>query len=419
MKPKSISMKAGIAGVAICAAVVVTAPRADEWPQFRGLHRDGVSAETGLLATWPAQGPKVLWRQPLGEGYSALSVTGGRIYTMYGEGDAEYAVALDAATGKQLWRSRVGPKWVDRFGNGPRSTPTIDGDLVFVLGAKGDLAALSTADGTVRWARDLKKEYGAKPPQWGVSTSPLVEGRLLMVNVGGEGVSLVAFDKQTGKEVWRTQSGAAGYSAPLSFTVGDVRQVLFFNANGLAAVAPSDGRLLWKQEWKTDWDVNASTPIFVAPDKVFVSSGYGKGAAMLRLVPGETGIAVEEVWSNRELKNRFSSSVLHDGFIYGFDEKIFKCIDVSDGETRWRQRDFGHGSLIVADGRLIVLGDSGRLALVEATAEAYREQGAVQLFQGKTWTMPTLADGKLYLRDEKEIVALEIAERQAPKNKPM
>ena len=384
--------------------VAVGAPAAD-WPQFRGPNRDGVSSETGLLTSWPKDGPRVLWRTELGEGFSGIAVVKGQLYTMFGAGEKEYAAAYDAATGKEIWRHQLGPKWIDRFGNGPRATPTVDGDVVYVLSGQGDLAALKAADGTAIWSHDLRADYSAKPPRWGVSTSPLVEGDMLLVNVGGDGHAVVAFDKKTGKEIWASQDDAAGYSAPLALTIGEQRQLLFFTAAGLIALAPSDGKLLWRQKWKTSYDVNASTPIFIAPDKIFVSTGYDVGAAVYRV--GDGGL--EEIWRNRGMKNKFSSSVLHEAHLYGFDESTLKCIDAESGETLWRKRAFGHGSLLYADGHLIVLGDAGQLALVEATPNAYNEKSVAQIFKGKTWTMPTLVDGNLYLRDQKELISLKIS----------
>ncbi len=396
-------------GLALAGSVAVLAEETD-WPQYRGPNRDGVSSETGLLDQWPEGGPKELWRTSLGQGFSGISISGGHIYTMFGEGSDEFVVCLDGATGKELWRRRTGPNFKDRFGDGPRSTPTVDGELVFVLGARGGLHALGTKDGQPVWSRDLPGEFGAETPRWGYSSAPLVEGKLLLVDVGGQGgSSVVAFDKKTGKEVWRSQNDKAGYSAPLAMTVSGQRQVVFFTGTTLVSLSPEDGTLLWKQAWKTSYDVNAATPIFIPPDRVFVSSGYDVGAAVYRVKVDGQQAEVEEVWHNREMKNKFSSSVLHEGHLYGFDEKTFKCIDAATGETKWKFRGLGHGSLTFADGHFVVLGDDGTLVLVEATAEAYREKGRAQIFDGKTWTVPTLSGGKLYLRDQKQLVSLDVS----------
>jgi outer membrane protein assembly factor BamB len=394
-----------LSAVAILAVAAGVAADTD-WPQFRGPNRDGVSKETGLLTDWPEAGPRRIWQVELGKGYSGIAVASGRVYTMFAEGRDELAVALDAATGAEIWRVRVGDKFKEMFGDGPRSTPTVDGERVYVLGARGMLYALATSDGKQIWKHDLGEEFGASTPKWGFATSPLVDQQRLLVNVGGSGgSSIVAFDKGNGKELWRSQEDKAGYSTPIVITIGERRQVVFFTGNNLVAVAPEDGRLLWKQPWKTSYDVNAATPVFVPPDRIFVSSGYDVGGAVYRVAAGE----VVEVWRNREMKNKFSSSVLHDGHLYGFDEKTFKCVDAANGETRWESRGLGHGSLLYADGHLIVLGDKGALSLVEATPEGYRETARYAIFKGKTWTMPTLSGGTLYVRDEKQMVALDVS----------
>lgn len=394
----SISLLAGLlAGIALAA----------DWPQFRGPNRDGISRETGLLKNWPAGGPKVLWKAPMGEGYSHLTVSKGRLYTLLGEGNNDVAVAYDAATGKQLWKVPLGRKFINDQGNGPRSTPTVDGDMVYALSAEGRLAALNAANGKKVWEHDLRAQFGAEPPQWGISTSPLVEGNLLLVDVGGSGgKSLVAFDKKTGKTVWTSQNEQAGYSAPIAITVGGVRQVVFFTGRALLSVSPKDGKLLWRVPWRTDYDVNAATPIFVAPDKLYISSGYGTGATLFQIKVAGGKVGVDEVWQSRRMKNQFSSSVLHNGHIYGFDDSVLKCISAATGEEKWKESGFGHGSLILADGHLVILSERGKLLLVEANPAGYREKGSSQILSGRCWTAPTLANGKLYLRNQEELLAL-------------
>lgn len=378
---------------------------AADWPQFRGPNRDGVSRETGLLKSWPAGGPKVLWKAPAGEGFSHVVVAGGRLFTLYGQGSQEVAVALDAASGKQVWKTPIDGKYTSDMGNGPRSTPTVDAGTVYALSANGKLVALNAANGKKVWEKDLADEFDARLPGWGASTSPLVEGNLLLVDVGGSGgKSLVAFDKKTGKTVWTSQNDKAGYSAPIAITVGGVRQVIFFTATSVVSVAPATGKAFWRIPWRTDWDVNAAAPIFVAPDKLFISSGYGVGAALYKL---KGGGQPEEIWKSRGMKNQFSSSVLHNGTIYGFDDTTFKAIDAATGKDLWRQRGLGHGSLILADGHLAVLSERGKLVLVEATPAAYKEKGSVEILSGKCWTAPTLANGKLYVRNEEEMKALD------------
>ncbi|HBL31347.1 MAG TPA: hypothetical protein DD490_31355 [Acidobacteria bacterium] len=405
-------------GLSLAAGTVVLAAgaMAADWPQFRGPNRDGISAEKGVHTSWPAGGPRVLWKIPFGEGFSQVVVVQNRLYAFFGEKDDEIAAAYDAVTGKPVWRVRVDAKYTSDQGNGPRATPVVDGSLVYVLSAAGKLAALKTANGQVAWSHDLPKEFGARIPGWGASTSPLVEGNLLVVNAGGDANrSVIAFDKATGKPVWTSQSREAGYSAPIAVTVGGVRQIIVFAADAVQALAPKDGKLLWEVPWETDWDVNAATPIFLAPDKLFISSGYDTGSALFQIKVSPGKVAAAELWRSKGMKNQFSSSILHEGTVYGFDNATFKAIDVATGAERWKQRGLGHGSLILAGGQLVVFSEQGTLHLIAATPTAYKELGAIRVLEGKCWTAPTLAHGRLYLRNEAHLIALDWT---APKAAP-
>lgn len=405
-RPNPLHRRA-LGAAALAAAALLTL--AADWPQYRGPRRDGVSAETGLLGTWPEGGPKVLWRVPLGEGFSGLTVAGNRLFTLQQPGDATLVTAHDAGTGKELWRFRLDAAYEDSQGNGPRSTPTVDGNRVYALSARGKLAALDAGTGKAIWRKDLVQEFGATIPQWGVSTQPAVDGNLLLVDVGGRpGNAVVAFDKASGKVVWKSESDIAGYSQPVALTVDGVAQLVFFRGNALVALSPRDGKTLWKLPWRTDWDVNAATPIFVPPNQLFVSSGYDTGSALLRLRADGGRPRVEEVWKSKVMKNQFSSSVVRGGHVYGFDNKVLECIDLATGKVRWKQSGLGHGSLLLAQGQLYVLSERGRLVLVDATPDAYKERGSVQILQGKCWTPPTLANGRLYVRNEKEMVCLNV-----------
>lgn len=397
-----------LAVLALAAAALTLTAAAADWPQYRGLERDGHSPERGVARAWPSGGPPVLWRQSLGEGYSGIAVADGRVYTLYGRGGDELALCLDAATGEEVWRFRLGANRRDGQGGGPRSTPTVAGRQVFVLGASGHLYALDAATGTKRWGHDLVEEFGARIPQWGASTSPLVEDGLVLVDVGGRrGHSLMAFEAATGKVRWARGDDKAGYSSPLAVTAAGVRQVLFFTGTALVSIDPATGGELWRYPWRTSYDVNAAMPVFVPPDRVFLSSGYGVGAALLEITRGEDGVGYREVWRSRVMQNHFNSSVLVGDHLYGFDNAILTCVDARTGEQRWQERGgFSKGSLLYADGHLFILGERGTLALAEATPEGYREKARAQVLEGKTWTMPTLADGRLFVRSESELVAL-------------
>ena len=410
---------------ALLYGAVLTAS-ATEWPQWRGPNRDGVSDEVGLLKEWSPNGPKILWKLPLGEGFSGISVSQGRVYTMFSKGADEFVVCLDATDGQEIWRFRSDKNYYEgQGGNGPRATPTIDGDLLFTISAHGKLYALNAGNGEKVWSHDLQRKFGSKMPRWGFSTSPLVDGELLLVEAGGKGEkSIVAFNKNSGDVTWSSHRDKLGYSSPIAITIKGVRQIICFTGTKLVSVSPTDGTIYWQYPWKTGYDVNAATPVFIPPDKVFISSGYDKGAAVVQmrvfLSPDDDRAATEqirenqatvrikEIWKNRKMKNQFSSSVLHENYLYGFDNSILKCIEADTGEEQWKTRGFGKGTVILADGHLIILSDKGKLGLAEATSAGYIEKATAKVLNGLCWTAPTLANGKLYVRNEEEIVCLDM-----------
>ncbi len=397
--------------IAILVAPVVgpISAGAADWPSYRGKDGHGRSDETGLLVSWPLEGPQVLWRVELGQGYSGIAVRGDRVFTQFGQSGEEIAAAFDAADGSEIWRTVTGKDRPDGQGGGPRSTPTIDGDLVFVVGAYGTLHALETTDGATVWSRDLRADFGARIPRWGVSASPVVTGDLLLIEAGGKADNaLLALDKATGALRWHTRSDKPGYSTPIVANISGREQAIFFTADGLVATSLADGSSLWEFPWKTSYGVSAAMPVFVPPNRIFISTGYGKGAALVQISPSEDGLEVEEIWRSKVMQNHFNSSVLVNGYLYGFDNATLKCIEAASGEQRWAQRGFGKGSLLYADGHLVVLSERGVLLSVEATPERYNETGRVQILNGKTWTMPSLADGRLFLRDEREMVAVSL-----------
>ena len=412
MKTTRLSIATGILAAAVIVVGASAASDVTSWPQYRGPELTGISSESGILESWPEGGPKVAWRTPLGDGYSGISVVNARAYTMYGNSDGEFVAAFDTADGKRLWQVRLDDNLRDKYGgDGPRSTPTVAGGMVYALGTRAILVALNTADGKLSWKKDLKAEFSAVIPQFGVSTSPLIENGLVLVDIGAKsGGSLLALDMKTGDKRWTAFSDRPGYSTPLPVDIHGVRQVLFFTGSSLASVAPADGEVLWSVPWRTDHDVNASMPILVHPDKVFVSSDYGKGAGLFQIQKDGESWKATEVWKSTVMKNHFNSSILHQGHIYGFDSSTLKCIEAQTGAEKWAQKGFDRGALLLADGLLLVLSEDGLLALAEATPSGYKEKARAQILEGRTWTMPSLAGGRLYLRNEKEMVALEITE---------
>jgi len=381
-----------------------------DWPQWLGPNRDGISLETGLIKSWPKEGPEVLWRTQIGEGYSGISGAQGRIYTMDSRQDDEFVVCMDASDGEEIWRARTDEKYKNGEGNGPRSTPTVDGDQVFSLSARGKLQALRADSGEKLWEHDLVPEFGSNIPGWGFSTSPLIEDNLLLVEVGGNDTnSIVAFEKETGDVAWSSHTDQPSYSSPISITFRSVRQIIFLTAKTLVSVSPLDGQIFWKYSW--EGGINIATPIFIPEDKIFISTSYDKGSVLLQMIPEGDQFLIKEVWKSRVMKNHFNSSVLNNGHLYGFDNAILKCIEADTGEEKWKHRGLGKGSLIYVDGHLIVLGEEGRLVLVEANSTKYIEKAGTQILRGRCWTSPTLAAGKLYLRDQNEMVCLDVLQR--------
>ncbi len=403
----------------LCTAVWPSGARAqaDDWPSFRGPAHNGSSPETGLLENWPDSGPTTLWQASMGGGFSGVTATGGRVFTLYSRGGRELAAGFDAETGEALWSTDIDHERKDRFGDGPRSTPPVNGGILYAVSGLGKMHALEAAGGKRLWSRDLHREFGARVPEFGVSASPIVEGDLLLFNVGGKrGHAIMAFDKVSGEVVWSAESDLPGYASPVTFTVGGVRHAVFFTGSSVVALDPLTGASLWKHPWKTAYDINAASPIFIAPDKLFVSSGHDTGAALFRIVGAVGGAAGDGpgtasatiVWKTRDMRNHFSSSVYVEGNIYGFDNKNFKCIDAETGEDRWRKGRLGHGSLFYADGHLLVLSEDGRLVLVKATPKAYTEEASHQVADAKHWTVPTLYRGRLYVRNERDLYCLDL-----------
>ena len=383
----------------------------EDWPQFRGVDRNGISPATGLLDSWPEEGPKELWRVPLGPGFSAVSVQGDRLYTLYAlpEGEkagTQVAAAFQASDGKELWRVEIGEVLETEFGNGPRSTPAVDGDTVFVMSSHGNLFALATADGSERWSLTLKDTFGTPHPYWGYSSSAIVEGDLLILEAGGpEGKSYAGLDKATGEVRWTSGEGGPGYNSALPVEIHGQRQLVYITGQKLRSI-DSEGNELWSHDWPPG--ETHAMPVFIAPDKIFASGVEQVGAGLYQIKKGDDGFSVEELWRSRVMRNHFSSSVLHEDHIYGFDNATFKCIDPIKGEMKWAKRGLGKGSLIYADGHLLVLSDRGKLVLVEATPAAYTEKGSVQALEGRIWTAPVLADGKLYLRSQTDMVSYDL-----------
>ena len=397
-----------IAGLAIVLATAGDETARSGWYQFRGPLRDGKSSETGLTRSFGPAGPKELWRVPIGGGFSSISVASDRLYTMDSDGKTEFALALDTATGRTLWRVPVGPIFHDLNGDGPRSTPTVDADLVFVLGSRGRLAALRASTGETVWEIPITEAFGGELPTWAFATAPLVDGDRLLVEVGGSGSrAIAALEKTTGAVVWTSQEANLAYSSPIPLELGGTKQFVFLLQQKVVSL-DRDGRELWSVPFAPQLDIKPASPVFVAPDLILVSASYDVGAKVVRLRTESTSVSAEEVWSGRQMRSHFGSAVALDGRIYGFDTATLRCLEASTGTSCWAKRGLGKGSLLYADGMFLVLSERGMLVLVEATPEAYRELASHQVLDGRCWTPPSLSEGRLYLRNHTEMVAIDL-----------
>jgi outer membrane protein assembly factor BamB len=411
------SFRRGAMATVIVTAVALAAahPRSQsaEWPQWRGAARDGVSPETGLLKSWPAGGPPRAWTASgAGTGYSSMAVSAGRLYTLGARGDTELAVAFDAATGKRVWEAPVGRRFRNDRGDGPRSTPTVDGARVFVLGGSGDLTALDARTGKAAWSVNVLREFGGRNPYWGLSESPLVLEDRVLVNAGGTGASIVALRTSDGHVLWKSGGDPAGYSSAVIARAHGVTQAVFFTARRVVGLDVRDGRQLWEYSRVSNRTANIATPI-VRNDRVFVSSDYGTGAALLRLSGGSSGMSAEEVYFTRDMRNHHSSSVLVGDHLYGFSSAILTAMRFDDGQVAWRDRSVGKGSLVYADERLYLFSEGGVVGLADASPSGYREHGRFRLETGSapTWSHPVIAGGRLYLRDQDSIHAYDVRAR--------
>ncbi len=381
------------------------------WPQWRGPNRDGVSKETGLLKQWPTDGPALVWKAAgAGRGYSSFSIADGKLYTMGLRGDREYVVAFDVATGKEAWATPHGSAFRNDRGDGPRGTPTIDGDRVYALGGNGDLSALDARTGKIVWSKNVLKTFGGSNITWGISESPLVLGNKVLVNPGGPGASIVALNKVDGSLIWKSQSDGAGYSSGIPVEINGATQVVFFTSERAVGLDANDGRLLWDYSRPSNRTANVATPI-VRANRVFISSDYGTGGGVVEIKPDNKA---QEIWFSKDMRNHHSSSVLIGDYLYGFSSAILTAIKFDTGEIAWRDRSVGKGSLVYADGNLYCFSENGVVGLVEATPTGYKEKGRFRIPQDSlsTWTHPVVAGGRLYLRDQDTIYAFDVKEKK-------
>lgn len=409
-------MKKFVPGVFVLAACVLSLPAVvsttmtDDWPQWRGPNRDGISTETGLLKSWPQGGPPLAWRaQGAGEGYSSFAVADGTMYTLGARGGDEFVMAFSAADGKKVWETRLGRRFDNDRGSGPRSTPTVDGERLYVFGASGDVAALDRASGKTVWTVNVLQRFGGSNIVWGLSESPLVLSDRILVAAGGSKGSIVALRKSDGGTIWRAGDDRAGYSSAVLHEVDGVRQAIFFTDSKATGVNVDNGWVLWNYDRVANRTANIATPI-VRGNRVFLSSDYGTGAALLELTRRGEHFDAREVYFTREMRNHHASSVLIGDHLYGFSAAILTAMRFDTGEVAWRNRSVGKGSVIFADDRLYLFSEQGVMGLAEASPSGYVEHGRFTIQTGNlpTWSHPVVSGGKLFLRDQDRIYAYDI-----------
>jgi outer membrane protein assembly factor BamB len=406
----AITIAAGASGTASLNRPVEQAP---DWHQWRGPNRDGHSAETGLLKQWPANGPPQAWRATgAGIGYSSFSASDGRLFTLGARGTVEYVIAFDAATGQRVWETATGPRFRNDRGDGPRGTPTVDGDRVYAFGGAGELVAVEAATGHKIWSVNVVQQFGGSTPYWGYSESPLVVGDRIILNAGGRRASIVAIDKRDGQTLWQNHGDDAGYSSPMLLRTGSLQQVVFFTGQRALAVDPRDGRLLWSYSRASNRTANVATPV-IRGNRVFLSSDYGTGGALLDVKAAGQIAAAQEVYFTREMRNHHASSVAVGDHLYGFSSSILTAIAFDTGRLAWRDRSVGKGSLIYADQRLYLYSEQGIVGLADASPTGYQERGrfSIQTTGPPTWSHPIITNGMLIIRDQDHVYAYDIRER--------
>ena len=394
-------------------AVATAAARRGSWPDFRGPNRDGRYDATPIRTDWPREGLPQLWKQPIGPGYASFVVADGRAFTIEQRRQEEVVAAYDVDTGRELWTHG----WAGAFtellgGDGPRATPTYHDGRVYALGALGELQCLDARTGTLVWRRNILTDNDAPNLQWGMSAAPLIVDDTVVVLPGGaNGRSVVAYHRLTGEPVWRSLDDPQAYTSPMLVTIGGMRQILVVTARRAAGLTVGEGRLLWEYPWVTQQAISVAQPLLLGHDRVFLSAGYGHGSAVFEVWPGDNGFVTRTVWENTRMKNKFTSSVLHEGYIYGLDEAILACLDAATGELKWKGGRYGYGQVMLAGDRLIVLAENGDVALVKAMPQRYEEDAKFPAIDGKTWNHPVIADGRLLVRNLREMAAFDIRRR--------
>ena len=396
-----------------------------EWPQYRGPNHDGSTA--GKISTsWSGKGARMAWKTKTPNGFSSFAVSGGQAFTVFTREGKETLVALDAKNGRELWHVALNPADYghsggnagarnNNGGDGPRSTPSVDGGRVYALSADLLLLCADTKSGKTIWKHDILKEFDGEPIKWENAASPLIDGNLVFAGGGGAGQSLLAFDKVTGKVAWKTGSETITHATPVVATIHGVRQVIYFTKAGLVSLECTKGTQLWKQNYK--FAVSTAASPVVSGDLVFCSAGYGVGGGAYRIMHKGGKWSTEEEWripGNAHVANHWSTPVLKDGHLYGmfsfkkYGDGPLKCVELATGKIKWEKEGFGAGNVILVDGNVLALTDFGELVLVKGTAQGYKELARIKAVAGKCWSTPVVSGGRIYARSTKEAACLEV-----------
>jgi outer membrane protein assembly factor BamB len=408
--------------VAFLSALAFAVPAlSSDWHQWGGPSRNFHAEVRALPASWPEGGPRVLWRRPLGEGYSSIVVEGDSLYTMYRVDDDEIVVALSATTGKTLWEHRYPAPllehmdygmWLRQGGAGPFSTPLILGDSLYSVGVSGKFHRLDRETGRVIWLQNLDEKFNMSGYR-GYAPSPLVYGDRILLPVGGRGQGVVAFDRTSGDVVWKSQDFLLAPASPILIQVDGEDQLVVFSREEVVALDPRDGRFLWSHPHETSYGLNISTPLWGEGNLLFLSSAYNGGSRVIRLTRKDGKTTPEELWFSNRMRLHFGNAMRVGNLVFGtsgdFGPAFFSAVDVETGEELWRDREFGRSQMVYADGKLVVVDEDGDLALATVSPEGLRVHAKTELLTSNAWTPPTLVGTRLYVRDRKDVVAVDLA----------
>ena len=398
----AVTVFLGAAGVAAAA----------DWPQWQGPDRTRLSKETGLLKEWPAGGPRVVWTATgLGSGFGSMAIAGDRVFLQGMRGSNSVVIALNRSDGKEVWSKPLGQPQDNDRGPGPRGTPTVDGDRLYVLSENGDLACLKTADGGAVWQRNILHDFRGQQLTWLISESPLVDGPHLVVSPGGPGAGIVKLDKMSGKTIWTAKelSDSASYASVIAADVQGVRTYMTFTSSAGVGVRASDGKLMFRYPKAANRVANVATPIY-SDNKVFFASAYGTGGGLLDLSVANGEVSAKEAYFTQDMKNHHGGVVLVDGYLYGYNDAILVCLEFATGKLMWRDRSVGKGSVTYADGHLYLQGENNVVGLAEATPAGYKEKGRFQIPDKglPSWAHPVLSDGRLYVRNQDTLLVYDV-----------